>query len=759
VPAVRRPIRIGWCVRGGNLEDYKVAVLLTHTLWGGRFNPILPVDNAQLSDSLIELFQVDALFPVSDDPSVGGFLGGRPHLPWPLLQNGLFVKSGETSHSPLFLDISHPLFLLKELLESPLPPERLLPSVRGDDPLSNVLIATFGGYPNDDFGDEYRQGFRVLLNTSDFELDPDFEIPPILEEAITPNVVSGSRLLTSRPTTWTLPGMYVGDANSFTDLVSFWNLRAAGADLVFHDPLHRKRTQHLLDAHVKRVTSQFSSRDDWERRFSIWTDENGASDDAIPSVEAPTMRCIARPGIWNGMNIRAPDPWLSSEAATVTVTSDAESTSATIVASWIEGLRRGPRLGFQHAVLSLDTSQLRSTQSDQTFKAFNLPELNRYYGRSSYYDPNSCRPNRHGLSIIHPAADVSVTIRSHPIRELIQAVFALGRIKATSSHPGLVAAHLVRQMGGIQGCRVFKVAGVRRLIESVSATQSFTRSQALQMIGDIDPNTRQPRFSRYEDLHIARRNRSKLTPEDAFLYLLDKRVFRVGLELLCPNCRLTFWKVIDQVGTLTECEYCGEEFNIAMQLRDRDWRYRRSGLFGRDDHQHGAVPVVLALQQLDANLRYQGSVFSTGMELERDGAPPLKCETDLVWLGQEHSGRVHLAVGECKTQGEITSDDVQNLVAVIEALPRRRVSGFLVFAKTSDFTESEIERCRQGSTKHERRVVLLGPRELEPFYAYEESARTHNVDKFSGSLTVMAENTHRLYFDPQRKEVLEPPTE
>ena len=49
------------------------------------------------------------------------------------------------------------------------------------------------------------------------------------------------------------------------------------------------------------------------------------------------------------------------------------------------------------------------------------------------------------------------------------------------------------------------------------------------MIGDNDPVTHLPRFDAYKSLHIERRDKRDLKPEDAFLYLLKKGVFRAGL--------------------------------------------------------------------------------------------------------------------------------------------------------------------------------------------------------------------------------------
>src|SRR5208337_4999516 len=108
----------------------------------------------------------------------------------------------------------------------------------------------------------------------------------------------------------------------------------------------------------------------------------------------------------------------------------------------------------------------------------------------------------------------------------------------------------------------------------------------------------------------------------------------------------------------------GHSFNASPQLRDKGWAFRRSGLFGNYDNQEGAIPVLLALQQLTQMHRMSHGVFTTAMELKAKGAAIPECETDFVMVvesGRDH--RIQIAIGEAKTWNRITADDVAKLIA------------------------------------------------------------------------------------------------
>lgn len=333
--------------------------------------------------------------------------------------------------------------------------------------------------------------------------------------------------------------------------------------------------------------------------------------------------------------------------------------------------------------------------------------------------------------------------------DLIQRVFDCFGLTATPSEAGRVTTRLVAQMGGVQSCRVFKISGVRNLIEKYSPDESFTRSAAVQVIRDVDPNTSTVGFDAFRDLYISSRPRGKsLSPHDVLDYLLRKNVFRVGLELKCPHCELRSWESLDDVATTVECPYCGASHGVATQLKDRDWAFRRSGLFGRNDHQLGGIPVALTLQQLQANLHPDSWLSSSSLLIQpKPGIPARSCETDfiLVTAGYSHhyQGLPQVVLGECKTRKKITEEDARNLAMIADALPTRRLNTFVLFSKLAAFEPDEIAACARAQSKWRSRVILLSKADLEPYFLPEipEGQRMTRAHGLEG----LAERTSSIY--------------
>lgn len=749
-----RPVRLGWCVREGNWDDLRSVLRSTHTLWGGVFNPILSIGDADHAAQLIRLYEVDALFPAAEGPQLRAFADRFSHLRWATLHRALFIQgSGGRGHAT-FLDIYHPVrSLYEEHVDGKQEPsaKATLYEWTAEDPLGDVFLAQFGAYPSrEEIHLDYGAMVERNLKGTKVALPVDGQVPAESYKHLTPSALSSFELWRDRSPNWDHPGLYVGDANDFADIVNFWNLRAASVQVIFFDPKHEARLGEMARAYVGLLKARPREDKRFEADCGIWSKRGAQVDLKALAVESVMRVEIGDgDGIWNGLNLKPPLMYIEDERV-LGARSENDGIPSLTFELREKPFYEGHELHTQHYVASIDP--LAYGEGEQvTFNYPFLPELNDFYRREACL-ADGIRSGRNGLGVITDVGTETLTIRALRQRSLIANIFECFEMKAQVSEAGRIASRLIQQMGGVQGCRVFKIAGVRALIEKYKPFQAFTRGDATQIIGEVDPNTGVPNFGRYESLFIEHREGPKLKPRLVFDYLVKKNVFRVGLNFTCPNCELGFWTHLDNLATEITCEYCGQRFNVTAQLKDGAWAYRRSGLFGREDHQQGAIPVALTLQQMDTVLNW-GMLFVTSMTVESATGAFGPCETDLVIVSEKglYDHRLGIAIGECKGQGEITEQDVRNLTQVADAFPKDRIAPFIIFSKTAPFTADEIARCRAAQPPGRKRLILLSDRELEPYFMYERAAKEFVIDSTAISLEDLANTTHALYFDPKPK--------
>jgi hypothetical protein len=743
-----RPVRIGWCVQSQHIDQLESAFRLTQALAGGRFNPIIPVDVPELAEYLIDRFRVDLLFPVADTEPITPFVKAHDYLHWPDFDRVLFHE--ESQHVPpscAFVDVYHAARRLRDARVRKR--KLLLPAWEDDDPLAMAFLAMVGHYSAPSSGvPDYEAMLEQILGTERLVLRRTDPVPPEIRTRLTPSRLTTVGLDADEPGPDN--GVYVGDADNFDDLVNFWNIRAAGAGIVFYDLRYAPRLTDLLDAHRRWLAS--TPARPWPRdgAISIYRREQLRDTPVSEEFGSVLLHSIG-PISWNGLNIKPALRFWNDQPVLGSV-DESERRPVLTFALPEKPVYDHPQLSQQHLAVSIRGSDPWTIRGSATFFPPYVPELNEYYGRElySHYARVRAEPQSiwRSVSLLTNTSDADVTLHALPAVEIATRLLGRFGIVATTSRAGQITSRLIAQMGGLQGCRVFKIEGVRTLIGNHAPDQSFTRSGAVMTIRDVDPATNKPRFEAFEDLFITPRATGKLTPHDTLDFLLERGVFRVGLELTCTHCELPFWVSLDDAKSRAQCDYCGETFGITRQLKDRDWAYRRSGLFGRNDNQQGGIPVAVTLQTLETALLMNKLLYTTSLELKPDGAPITKCETDFVVFANGHSYEMphqpQVVIGECKAAGgTITRGDAEHLAKVADALPSRRLDVFILFAKTGTFSEDEIGACGLAQHMWRQRVIVLDKDELEPYnindrYPKGLGLRLHNLEG-------LASNTVRLY--------------
>ncbi len=747
-----RPLRIGWCVRKDDLAGLRESWQLSATMWGGRYNPIIPVDNPGYACALVELFHVDCLWPISNDKTVKSFIDTFPHLPNPFYGDQLFAPHGNSTRSATILDIYHPVLSLYEehFKNNPNPEFKVaLYEWAEEDPLFDIWLATFGAVPSEQItGTDYVGVIEEYLATERVPIGLADPWPVNRNNLCTLFGLgrSGMQRHYSVTNHWNYPGFYLGSCTDFDDLVNYWNLRATDTHILFFDVNHTDRFDGIRREWLKLLRSRPKGHFESGSAIAIWSKNRDKQRD-LKIFGKGLLDCTVGRETWNGLNVKAPYMYFSEGSSLANVgTSFGKQRVSFQLPS--KPFSENHLLRSEHLIISLDMKIGLFGNERSTLTTPYIPELNEFYGRKYYFEWNKARVEPDGLGIISRASRSDLTVDPIDVTLLIEQIFRVAGIIATPSKPGLIASRLIQQMGGLQKCRPFKIQGVRDLIENFGPDKSFTRSNAIQTIRAKNQSTGEIGFSLYEDLFIEQRAASsKLTPDAVLSYLMKKSVFRAGLEFDCPNCRLEFWAALDNLRTDITCAFCGHQFNITPHLNHRgDWRFRRSGLFGGDDNQEGAIPVMLTLQQLDTTFSPR-MLYTTAMNLKPDSAKITECETDFVIMAPNHRDeRVQIAIGECKTRKCITADDITKLKAVAAAFPSERFEVFVILTKLTAFTSDEVKHAAALNDKYNNRAILLTARELEPYFLYDRTSKEFIINRIAVSFEDMAIITHQIYF-------------
>jgi hypothetical protein len=407
----------------------------------------------------------------------------------------------------------------------------------------------------------------------------------------------------------------------------------------------------------------------------------------------------------------------------------------------------------QHLVASV---KLLGSDEQYTFHPPYVPEWNEFFARQMALQYNLLRIEPERIGLVIDATSDDAFLYGLPSAALVEKLFDAAQLDAELSGGGLITRQLIARLGGLNGARVFKIPGVRRLLKQHGPRDTFTRNVALQFIGKKDPTNPLARFEDHKHLYIEpREHGTELTPEMVFDYMVDKGLFRIGATLKCPACNLANWIALDALKQSNICEMCGNEFDATRQLVNGRFQYRRTGVLGLEENSQGAVPVTLVLQQLDVNVKSarQNAVFAPSYDLvPRAGVNLPECEVDLVMiLPRAFPHKAKVILGECKDEGgRIDANDVAILRQIADALPANRFEVYILLAKLAPFSAEEIALARSLNGPYQRRVILLTARELEPYQIYERTQKKFGITSCGGSPEELAAVTDHIYFAAQR---------
>lgn len=743
-----RPLRIGFCINEGDFESLRKYMRINSTFWGGGLNPFVVVEDIEKADSLIESYKLDYLFATSKNMEVKKFIKDRKYLSPEVLNTEVARQEQST-----ILDIRHPIAKYIEFTKNgKIDKKFLIPTWSQDDSLSDIMAITIGQYPlHSPFKIDYgKLLIEKKIGEKGVEIGLNGVLPAEAVKCLNPNKMGKFLLKVAVPGDQDI-GIFLGSKDSFRDLVDYWNLRAAGNDVLFVDLKYETRFTDWIDLQLQKCKDRPPKK---SFRDSFLVASNSSAD-----IESFKGRDVGMPKLlrhldsysWGTENLR---PTLRKIETNRILASVSNKYSRPTLSFELRGKPYQDEINFnmQRLVLDIDPLYYREPEENFSFNTIYCPELNDFYAREMRGSNSSrVRSGYDCVGVVIGCYDSHVELGAIKIDELVREFFKVYGLEIQPSKPGLIAKQISNQMGGLRGCQVFKIEGVRKLITEYKSADWFDDSAAIFRIGNFDPKTNKPNFDKYKHMWIEYSDgRKEQSPKDILRFLLRTKVLRTGIEVNCSKCSLKFWKAVNDVNEFIDCSFCGNQEDITPYLFQKKWQFRKSGLFEGDSNQEGAIPVLVSMQQLYSCTSFNQSFFSFASTIKGER---VQCESDFIFISRDgYFGKRQVLIAECKNFGSIERKDLENLAAVARRFPEEQFETYIFLSKFGDFSREEISIIKEFvQPDFTGKIIMWSARELEANRPYENAIKDFGVSFNDHSLFDLAQATNSIYLNPASK--------
>jgi hypothetical protein len=338
-------------------------------------------------------------------------------------------------------------------------------------------------------------------------------------------------------------------------------------------------------------------------------------------------------------------------------------------------------------------------------------------------------------------------------------------INANTSEAGRNANQILRSAGGLFGCWAFAHDGTVKLLDKMAKSMHQQSDGQFAQFPD-----RTATVSEWKQL-ISRRQKAERLPRLSLNTFIEKKALQLGMVLKCTICAKENWSSVRDIDYQLTCERCLGTFSFPqsdIRFNAQDWQYRVIGPFSVPNYANGAYATLLTLRVLDELVHFSAPqmTFSTGLDLSHKGH---NFEIDFVsWYSEGQKFWIDpepvLVFGETKSFGKdlFKDADLDRLKSFGESFPG---STIVLAAMKKDFDLIEKQRMRsfaewgripQKDGEPRASVIVLTGLEL-----FSQFDLTHTWKKAGGKhaamvqhpsvnaddLWTLADMTQQLYLD------------
>jgi hypothetical protein len=794
-----RPVRFAFLVQPDDRKRTLEIFRLTTSLWGGKFNPIVPCFNevplwwdrhdhrletaAQIVNGYLDFFEPD--FIVEAEPGLADGLGFDKERVLDL--SGLLMRKGDRAregHGQSVLNLYQDLYH-KEYQFTRRHEHNIIQVTAKEAAFAEFCACIFGAFPTDVDHEYLNRAFRDAFEPKEVLLD-GAALANLYKSGCTSALRLGSSKIEVQYHDHSDPAIFILDAEQSRDLIDFWNLRAISGNVVpvpvqwlkdlsefckeFMVKNYRPLpgNSHGVMIHPTVMFARSIPTADIERLHAeyLHVDTAGAN-----------LRQDWYPAIWHpspSFTFRLMRPTLSVEEKTYHIPFVAEKPDIRfdcLVPEFAE------QYGNQHRWANV--VRLR----DWTFKN----QIARAYP-CNYKDPKFIKFGLGAESILSSTEGFVIFPRYKNIPEqwkiqdgatAIKDWLKTHGITAVLSDAGRVTQQIIQTVGGFHGVDSFAHANIVKLLNEISRRPISRSAHHKEFQNRIQSATKEDNW---------RRNN--------FESLVERNAVELGLELKCSKCSSWSWYSLKQLDYQVTCSLCLRQFGFPILDPSSNsyskWAYRLIGPFALPNFANGGYAASLSIRffaEIVGSGHDNEVTWSPGQELELALHDKVEADFILWYQRKEFFGNdypTELVFGEAKSFGgenrgerDAIKDAFQDSdTARLKKLAVRFPGSILVFATMKQATELSTDEITRIATLaewgreyiSERRqsrapVIVLTGTELFASYsiheAWEKVGGRHAEIAKSGwirteNLRVLADLTQQLYLHmPSYSEWLE----
>lgn len=785
-----RPTRIGFLVRPSqhNFSQVREIIRTSTCLWGGMFNPIIPVCTALpmawrqehfrettgrgLAEAYIKFFEPDVFVEAEAGlAKEAGVADTKRLFSERVIHFKQFVKGEERRRAEFAFGLSA-FDIYKDLYQEEFKFASRKPrKVAVFQNANPYCEAVFGDFPHAKRLQYLRKAYADVCEPQTFSATAENCLKLFREGHFTPLRAALYKLeinFENRDD----PTIFVFDPTKTVDLIDFWNLRQFRSNVL---PVNVHWLKQFADMARRVVTSNYKPLPGNRHGVMINTtlefgrSLNRATKDALTAAHFQNLPAgsLDRKDWydpiwqtdWRGAGIQPRRAKLSADEVDVEERVD----------------ERHPMLAFPSPAPKFAS---RYSFANNHARWVNVVKLADYLSNSSFaltFPPNVKGEefpvlDFGGLSLCTREGIVisrQYKLRSASLQLLTQQNAVIGwlrsrGIEAKPSSSGRNAEQVLRAVGGTRGVGLFADEATVRLLDKMAKT--------IQREADGTTAQYPDRTASIPEWKEVLGRRSKALFSRAELNEFTKaNVIRVGLSLSCSNCAKENWYSLSDIDYEITCDRCLNKFSFpqtSLNFNEGDWRYRVLGPFSVPDYADGAYATVLTLRLFNNTLNASPTptTFATGLDIVHG---TLKFEIDFAgWYTEGRKFWVDpspvVVFGETKSFGTdvFKERDVQRLKGMAEIIPGSYVVFSAMKKQLSDSEKNRIKkfaewgRVPQKNGEPRAMVIVLTGTELFADHhlkqTWQEAGGMHaNMVKHPSvhidDLWTLAEITQQLY--------------